>query len=128
MSTYNGWTIVTMPSTPSARNVEFAQQNVVGSVVSPFTGQEQIQDWNASWMEASLTMPQMLLATGQPWIDFLVACRGRACVFQLPSFLAAFVPSGAVPGTYWRLKENTAKWSINLAFIVGMEFDIREAI
>jgi hypothetical protein len=54
--------------------------------------------------------------------------QGPACVFQLPTFLAAFVPSGAVPGTYWRLKENTAKWSINPGFIVGMQFDIREAI
>lgn len=128
MSTYNGWTITTMPATPSAKTIEFTEQNAVAVSVSPFTGQQQIYDWSASWMEASITMPTMFLATAQPWIDFLRACRGQACVFQLPAFLAARVPSGAVPGLYWRLKNNAAKWSISPGDIVGMQFDIREAI
>lgn len=128
MPTYNGWTIVTMPSTPSAKNVEFSDQNVVTDSKSPFTGQQQIYDWQASWMEASITMPTMLLSVAQPWIDFLRACKGKSRVFQLQAFIAAYVPAGAVPGTYWRLKANTAKWSISPGNIVGMQFDIEEAI
>lgn len=128
MSTYNGWTIVSMPTTPSAKTVEFSQQDVVAASLNPFTGQQQIQDWNASWLEASITMPSMELATAQPWIAFLRACKGQACVFQLPTLLASLVPSGAVPGLYWRLKTNNVRWSVNLGFIVGMEFEIREAI
>jgi hypothetical protein len=128
MPTYNGWTIVTMPSTPSAKNVEFSDQSVVTASQSPFTGQQQIYDWQASWLEASITMPTMLLAVAQPWIDFLRSCKGQACVFQLPTFLATYVPTGAVPALYWRLKNNSAKWSVSPGNIVGMQFDIREAI
>jgi hypothetical protein len=41
MATYNGWTIVTMPATPSAATLEFTMQNIVATSGSPFTGQQQ---------------------------------------------------------------------------------------
>jgi hypothetical protein len=128
MPTYNGWSIVTMPTTPSASSVEFTSQNVVAVSTNPFTGQQQTMDWGASWLEASLTFPPMTETQATNWITFLMNCRGQANVFQLPTFLAAFIPSGAVPGGYWRMKSNRLKWSVSQAVLFGLQFEIREAI
>jgi hypothetical protein len=128
MATYNGWTIVTMPDTPSAATMELTMQNIVATSISPFTGQQQVQDWGARWMEASISLPPLTATQSANWVTFLLSCRGQANVFQLPPFLAGFVPSGAVPGTYWRMKQNSLKWSITQAILFGIQFDIREAI
>ena len=128
MSTYNGWTIVTMPSTPSVSSLELTVNNITGANTSPFTGQQQVQDWNASYMEASLTLPPLTQSQATDWVNFLVSCRGVTCVFALPATLAALVPAGKVPAGYWRLLKNQSKWSVQVAKIYGIQFDIREAI
>ena len=132
MSTYNGRTIVTMPATPAPKSVEFSDGWVVGAATNPFTQQQQIQDWNANWMEATVTLPPMSESDAQAWVTFLRSCRGSACVFALPTAgspsFASLVPSGAVPGGYWCLKANQNKWSVNDGVIYGFSFPIREAI
>jgi hypothetical protein len=128
MSTYNGWTIVTMPSSPSVKLIEFSLNQVISASVSPFTGQQQVQDWQARFLEASLQLPPLTQAQASAWMAFLVACRGIACVFQLQPFLVSLFPSGLAPGGYWRLKSNQNKWSVTPAIIYGMQFEIREAI
>jgi hypothetical protein len=128
MSTYNGWTIVTMPTAPSVKIIDFTANQIVSANVSPFTGEQQIQDWQASWMEASLQLPPLTQPQSVAWLNFLIACRGIACVFQLPTFLTTLYPSGLVPGGYWRLKNNANKWSVTEPLIYGLQFDIREAI
>jgi hypothetical protein len=127
MSTYNGWTIVTMPTVPSVKLVEFNLKQLVSSSESPFTGQQQIQDWNAGYMEASLQLPPLTDTQASAWLSFLVACRGIACVFQLPTFLTTLFPAGLAPGGYWRLKTNVNKWSVTAPLIYGLQFEIREA-
>ena len=128
MATYNGWTIVTMPTIPSVRSIEFTQNQIVAASLSPFTGQQQIQDWQNAWAEASLELPPMQASTASPWIAFLIACKGPVCVFQLPSSLAALIPSGMAPGGYWRLKNTANKWSVQPLPLYGLHFEIREAI
>lgn len=128
LTTYGGWTVVTMPTTPSFKNVEFTTNQIVGTVVSPFTGQEQLLDWNSGWMEASLDLPPLTQDQATAWIAFLVACKGPLCVFQLPPLLAALVPSGVAPAGYWRLKDNANKWSIQPLPLYGLHFNIREAL
>jgi hypothetical protein len=128
MSTYNGWTIITMPTAPSVRSIEFTQNQITGAVVSPFTGQQQLLDWQAAYAEASLELPPLTQSESGTWLAFLIACRGPMSVFQLPSILAALVPSGMAPNGYWRLKNNANKWSITLPYIYGLHFDIREAL
>lgn len=129
MATYNGWTIVTMPEKPAPKSVEFTRQNAVASANSPFSGQQQIQDWQSAWLEASVQLPAMNAETAADWVTFLLACKGPACVFQLSNAVfASLIPAGAVPGTYWRMKNPAQKWSITEGIIYGMQFDIREAI
>jgi hypothetical protein len=129
MPTYNGWTIVTMPSTPSAKNVEFSDQSVVTASQSPFTGQQQIYDWQAS-MAGSVDhdADDALWPLRSPGSTSCARVRvKRASSSCRPSSLP-YVPTGAVPALYWRLKNNTAKWSVSPGNIVGMQFEIREAI
>ena len=117
-----------MPVTPSAKSIEFTSQSLVGTVVSPFTGQQQTQDWNARWLEASITMPPMPESVAQAWVAFLISCRGQANVFAFPPSLAALIPPGSVPGGYWRLKANSVKWSISDGIFYGMQFEVKEAL
>ena len=128
MSTYNGWTIVTMPGAPSVKSIEFTTNQIVASSVSPFTGQQQLQDWQAAWAEASLELPPMTSDQSSAWTAFIVSCKGPLCVFQLPALLAALVPSGMAPAGYWRLKNNANKWTVQPLPLYGMRFEIREAI
>lgn len=128
MATYLGRTIITMPDSPSAASIEFARGAVVGSAVSPFTRQRQVQDWGGRWMEASLQLPPMSADQAAPWVQFVMDCNGIASVFQLPAFLAARVPTGGCPAGYWSLKENVQKFSISQAMIYGIHLEIEEAL
>jgi hypothetical protein len=129
MATYLGRTIITMPSAPAPKSVEFSQQNKVAAPESPFTGQQQVQDWMSDWLEASVQLPAMTQAQAADWVTFLRACKGQACVFQLSNEkFASLVPAGAVPAGYWCMKTNAQKWSITEGIIFGLQFEIREAI
>ena len=94
----NGLDLIAMPTTPSApATVEYTALDTVAAGVSPFTGQEQIQDWQASYIEASVSMPALTHPQAQEWIAFLMALRGRAKVFQLGDPLAV-APRGSALG------------------------------
>ena len=97
--TFNGWTIIPMPAAPPApATMEFTALDTVAVSISPFTGQQQVQDWQASFMEASVSMPALTPAQAPAWIAFLMACRGQANVFQLGDPLAV-KPQGSGLGT-----------------------------
>ena len=117
-----------MPTAPSVRSIEFTQNQITGVVTSPFTGQQQLLDWQAGYAEASLELPPLTTAESTSWLAFIMACRGPMSVFQLPSLLAGLVPSGMAPAGYWRLKNGANKWSVTLPFIYGLHFEIREAL
>jgi hypothetical protein len=99
MPTFNGWDIVPVPATPSApATVEFVADDVIAMSVSPFTGQQQVQDWQASMLAASVSMPALTHPQAQEWIAFLMALRGQANVFQFGDPLAV-APRGSGAGT-----------------------------
>lgn len=130
-TTYNGWPVVIMPSTPWPAGAEFAQNALVAANTNPFTGQQQTQDWQASYMEGSMSLPPMLQSQATAWVTFLKSCNGIASVFQFPAAFAANYPESLTSdGTnqrWWRLKANQNKWSIRKASIYGISFEIREA-
>lgn len=117
-----------MPSSPGPQSIDFSRQNIVGVSTNDFTGQQQIQDWQAHWMEASLVLPPMVETQAALWIDFLMSCNGIANVFQLPAFTNALVPASANASGYWQLKTNLVKWSISDAMLYGIQFEIREVV
>jgi hypothetical protein len=137
MSTYNGWTVVTFPTSPAApAGLEVQYNSIVATSTNPFTGQQTVQVWTngaspAGYYELSISMPSMSKTDGQTWATFLQSLDGPACVFQLPSGFASTFPveletSGS--SRYWRLKGNSQKWSIKEGQIYGITFEVREAI
>jgi hypothetical protein len=98
MPTFNGWNIISLPTTPSApASVEFTPMDIVAMSVSPFTGQQQVQDWQQGWLEASVSYPPLTQAQARPWVAFLKGLRGQANVFQIGDPLAT--PRGSGAGT-----------------------------
>ena len=87
-----------MPTSPAPRSVEFTAQDLVAVSTSPFTGQQQVQDWQACWLEASVTLPPMPESAALAWVAFLLQVRGQACVFQMGDPRAA-APRGSGAGT-----------------------------
>lgn len=98
MATFNGWSIVSLPSSPAApATIDYTANDVVAVSVSPFTGQQQIQNWQSSWLEASVSMPPLTHSQAQAWIAFLMALQGQANVFQLGDPVAT-APRGSASG------------------------------
>ena len=99
-TTFNGWPIIPMPSIPAApASVEFTLMDSVAVSVSPFTGAQQIQNWQSSWLEASVSMPPLTHAQAQAWIAWLMGVQGQANVFQLGDPLARAPLAGVGSGT-----------------------------
>ncbi len=128
MSTYLGWDVITIPSSPSApASIEFSQIDIVAISTSGFTGQQQVQDWQASYMEANVSLPALTDEQAQDWIQFLRDLKGVANVFQFTAEFATAYPA-SIGTRYWRLKSNQRKWSVSEARLYGVQFEIREAI
>ena len=99
MPTFNGWNIISLPTTPSApATIDFTATDIVAQSISPFTGQQQVQDWQQGWLEASVSYPPLTHVQAQAWIAFLMGLRGQANVFQLGDPLAV-APQGSGAGT-----------------------------
>ncbi len=94
-----GWPIVPMPSYPSPASLEFMDNDVVAAAESIFTGQQQIQSWEASWMEASVQMPPMSPATFAPWQAWIRQLQGIQGVFLIGDPIRGKAPYGTGAGT-----------------------------
>jgi hypothetical protein len=86
-----------MPAAPGIQAVVWNQKSTVGVSASPFTGQQQVQEWSGQWLEAQVTLPRMTRAQANQWIAFLVSLRGMAGVFMFGD-PAGKVPQGAATG------------------------------
>ena len=101
MSTFNGWTIIALPAYPPCpKSIEWKLSDVIGAARSPFSLQQQTQDWQQSILRASVSYPPMSIAQAIPWVVFLMALRGIENVFMIgdPQNLGPQNPA-AVPGT-----------------------------
>lgn len=127
MPTFLGWTVINMPTDPAApATAEFMANDAVAISISPFTGQQQVQNWGALPMEVSITLPPLKPAQIDAWITFLRSLQGQANVFQFSAaFMGAYASS--IGTRYWRLKTNQRKWSVDRARLFGITFEAREA-
>ena len=99
MVTFNGWDIVPLPASPFApESIEFTAMDTVALSTNPFTAQQQVQDWQASWLEASVTYPPLTHVQAQSWIAFLLSLRGQAKIFQMGDPRTR-MPRGSAAGT-----------------------------
>lgn len=99
MPTFNGWDIISLPTIPAApATVDFTATDIVAMSISPFTAQQQVQEWQQGWFEASVSYPPLTHVQAQAWIAFLLGLRGQANVFQIGDPLAV-APQGSGAGT-----------------------------
>jgi hypothetical protein len=99
MATFNGFTIIVLPTAPAPRSIEFVATDIVGDNTSPFTGQLQIQNWQAAFMKGTAVMPPMTTVAGRAWIAALLALNGKGNIFQLgdPTRAALLGTGGGTP-------------------------------
>lgn len=127
-----GGTLITMPTSPVPKSIEVQDVYIAGANTAPFSGQQQTQDWQSRYTEASVSYPSMTQAKAQIVIAFLKSLNGIVNVFQFPGTLCSKYPEsltsdGTTP-RYWRLKGNVTKWSIKPgAAYPPITFEIREA-
>jgi hypothetical protein len=95
---FNGWPVVTMPSSPGFSTVDWTASSVVGVSTSPYNLMQQYQDWQADLLSATVDMPPMQRRDAQAWIAFLQQLRGGNCVFLMGDTLSA-VPLGVATGS-----------------------------
>jgi hypothetical protein len=88
----------TLPTSPGLRAVTITQMSTVGLSVSPFTAQQQVQEWPGQMWKAQCVLPRMTRAQAANWIAALVSLRGMANTFMLGD-PAGKVPRGANLGT-----------------------------
>ena len=125
MPAFNGWNIIPLPAAPAApASMEFTANDVVSVNISPFSGQQQVQNWQAAWLEASVSLPPLTNQQAQAWIAFMMSLQGQANVFQLGDPIAV-APSGTgagVPqvngGNQSGFALQTKGWSPNAAVVL----------
>lgn len=81
MSTFNGWTIYTMPSSPVPRSIEWSMTDVVGSARNPFSLRQQTYNWSSGILRASVSFAPMLKPQSLAWTSFLMSVQGISGVF-----------------------------------------------
>src|ERR1035437_926242 len=103
LGTFNDLNIVslpcdTMPYVTAPYSIEIYPQEAVAVSVSPFTGQTQTYDWQASWWMGQVSFPPMNRYAFNAWSAFILSCRGQSNVFSLgdPKLV---LPLGLATGT-----------------------------
>jgi hypothetical protein len=92
-------TLVALPSYPGPRSVEFNVKDTVATMLSPFTGQVQTQQWpGADMLSGTFTLPGMTKAQAATWVAFLMQLRGMTRVFQIGDPMYQ-TPTGTPSGT-----------------------------
>ena len=133
MPTYNGRNVVLIPTYPPApAEFEFAFHYISDQSVNPFNATQQVYDWQASFFEASVSMPWMTTATAALWATFIEALKGMTCVFQFGAAICAAYPNeltsdGSTP-RYWCLKGTKVQWTRHLGGYMTLTFECREVL
>jgi hypothetical protein len=84
IGSFNGASIIALPSSPAPRQLELVMNDTVAVDRSPFTGSTQVQAWpGADWWEATFSLPQLTRPQAAVWAAFLGELRGMQNVFYL---------------------------------------------
>ncbi len=90
--TFNGLTVISTPTYPAPKSVDFSVTDFVAAATNPFTGSQQLTDWQNSLVSISVQLPPMTRKNGgDDWSSFLMQARGSLNAFLIGD------PAGAVP-------------------------------
>lgn len=99
LGTFNGWTVISIPTTPGFRTFDLGMSDTIGQTISPFSQQSYIQQWaGADLWTGQVSLPPMPRTQATAWIAFLAECRGKLCCFSLGDPLGT-APAGSALGT-----------------------------
>ena len=74
---FKGSPIIATPTNIGFREVEWEAMDIVAVANSVFTGQQQVQNWGASYLSATITLPPMKRPLANAWIAFMLECQGQ---------------------------------------------------
>lgn len=106
-----GWPLIQMPSTPGPRQIEWTRCNIMGAVTNPFTGAQQIQNWQAGYFKAVVSMPPLAVAVAGAWEAFLDQAQGGNAVFYVGDNLRA-TPQGSAGGSALTAGSNQGPYTL----------------
>jgi hypothetical protein len=73
--------IVTMPTSPNFTRSEFTLVRTIGTTISPFTGQQKVQEFANVYWTANVILPPQRRNTAVNWQSFLAEAKGPANSF-----------------------------------------------
>lgn len=80
----NTVSVVTLPSSPGPRSIEFDFTESVAVARSIFSGQTQVQRWpGADVLSGTATLPPLTQDEADAWISALMQCQGMTNAFML---------------------------------------------
>ena len=88
---------ITLPTTPSAREISWQAIAKVAVASSPFTGQSQVYAHPGQWWEVNFALPPLTQAQSAQWAAAMLSLNGREGTFKLAPTDAT--PQAAVSGT-----------------------------
>lgn len=85
IDTFNGMSVIALPSSPAPKSVQMEMNNVVAAPTSPFTGSTlQTLAWSGGdYWTAQIALPKLRPHEIATWNAFLAECRGRLNAFLL---------------------------------------------
>lgn len=82
--TFNGLNVISTPASPAPSSLTFTNTDFSAPSPSPFSGSQQIVDWQASLLAASVQLPPMSPdGGGLDWSSFLMECHGMVNAFLM---------------------------------------------
>lgn len=72
-----------LPTVTGIMSIRFNAHTTVAVSSSPFTGQQQVQEFPNQGWQADITLPPMKRASAEEWISFLLKLNGRRGTFLL---------------------------------------------
>ena len=87
-----------LPTSPAIQRITITARHMVGRTMSPFTGEQQIQQFQGMWWEADVQLPTMVRADADAWGALLQQLFGGYGTFLLGDPAAA-TARGAVAGS-----------------------------
>ncbi len=95
---FNGSPIIATPSSPAFREIDWTAIDTVAVATAPFTQQQKAQNWQASLLTGTVTLPPMKRRDANAWIAFMLECQGQSACFFIGDS-AGGVPLGTAEGS-----------------------------
>lgn len=116
--------LVTFPGSPGWRTVDPVYRKARGRFKSPFTFKTQTQLWPGEQYVITFSLPPMVRTLAVQWIDRLTSMIRNNDYVALN--LSAYLETGAPNPINLQLVDPEIPWTIDVAQIYGISFQMEE--